>query len=464
MHVGNTSLNSVASRTRGQLGNFYRNWHNETKKKRAQESVSNGGRDEGVTISDNSGGVGDNEDSYFVNPKNDEISRTGEKVYECSSSEILGKRAKRKGNRNLDERGKNDGADDKPIISENVVSNVSRSKSGSKSIPNEGSVAGKKRRFHNVDYVVLRVDNGRNSGVRGRGRPQVEPLNKGKNVSPDDSVDLGKSVLFDDSEDSEKSMNAEGSYLRDNSSDSGMLESNYSSVNDDDTFDEDSDEDYKIVYISSSSDDSPDTVKLSKEENDEFILGSLKKRKFSGFQNLVNCKNKFDKEKNFIAQRPRPRWISRSSKEKLKLRKISRPLPVSESKESNSSLEVESKSSTKKESCSTKCLQRTGQKGTRKVGKFGKKKTNAAKNAESIKTLVDFIEKEADLAVENLDPVDYNLKSLPLKFRFEDEEPFPGVKSEWEKEIDSLFCDLNMGLRESEPVCTNPLTVISALS
>ncbi|CAI9770456.1 unnamed protein product [Fraxinus pennsylvanica] len=459
MHGGNTSLSSVASRTRGQLVNFYRNWHNETKKKRAQESFSNGGRDEGVTISENTGDVGDNEESYSVNPKNDEISGTGEKAYEGSSSEILGNGAKRKGKRNLDKRGKNDGVDDKPIVSENVVSNVSCSISKSESIPNEGSVARKKRGFHNVDEVLLGVDNGRNSGVRGRGRPRVEPLNKGKNVSPDDSVALRKSVVFDDSDDSEKSMNLEGSYVKDNSNDSGMLESKYSSVNDDDTCDEDSDEEYKVVYSSSSSDDSPSTVKSSKEENDEFILGSLKKRKFSGLKNLVTCKNKFDKEQNCIAKRPRPRWISKSSKEKLKLRTFSRPLLISEGEESNSSLDVESKLSTKKESCSTKCLQRTGQKGTRKVGKFGKKNTSAAKNAESIKTLVDFIEKEADVAIESLATVDYNLKSLPLKFRFEDEEPFPQVKSEWEKEIDSLFCDLNMGLRESEPVCMNPSTI-----
>ncbi|KAL2461112.1 SNF2 domain-containing protein CLASSY 3 [Abeliophyllum distichum] len=350
MHAATPPLGSVYQRTRGQLANFFRNWNNEVKKKRSRESVGNGGRDDGVTISENTGGVGDIEDSFSLNPNNYEVS---------------GKRAKRKGKRKLDK-------DDEPIVSENIVSDVSCSESGSESIPNEGSIARKRCKFPNVD------------------------------------------------------------------------------------------EDNSVEHLSSSGDDTPevgdgtDTVKSRKEENHEFILGGLKKKKFSGLQNLVNCKNECDKEQDGIAKRLRPRLISRSRKEKLELGKFSQPLPVSDGEESNSSLDVESKSSTKKGSCYTKRLQRTGQNGRRKVGTFSKKKTRAARNADAIKTFFVLIEKEADGARENLAPVDNNLKSLPLKFRFVGEEPSPPEKSEWEKEIDSLFCDLNMGLRESEPACTNP--------
>ncbi|KAL2528772.1 SNF2 domain-containing protein CLASSY 4-like [Forsythia ovata] len=546
MHAGSPCLNSVARRTRSQWEFFYRNWHNDVKKKNARESV------------DNEGGLG----SEIIGEMADEM-----------GSVSGGSRGKKK-------RGTNDSVDDQIIdcgvkcSGEEVVLNGSCSKSGP--ISNVGCVAFKKCGFPNVDETV-----------QGRGRPRIAPLNKEMHVSVDAPVDLGKSVLFVDSEDSDKSMDSESSdnahfdasgMLESNSSgedleasdaanshsdDSGMLESNSSSEEDDDN----SDEDYKvnISLTSGNSDvssycsdfnreedddaccdgspietkvdheeneqtvnrqeekcftvgkskiinderdsemagskrnyeqysyygrmdesqevgDGTDTVKPSKEDNEDLIEGGLKKRKFSCKQILVDC-NEQDIEQRSMVKRLIPRSISRSPKKNLELGKCSRPLPVSE--------DGESKSTTKEDGCNTNCLQRTDQKPRRKVGTPGKKKTSAATNLDSVKMSVSFMEKEADeptprkkktCAARNLDsikmlvdsiekeayePVEkqasvddsaMNPKSLPLKFRFEDEEPSPPEKSEWEKEVDSLFCDLDMGLRESEFGCTNSST------
>ncbi|KAL2505075.1 SNF2 domain-containing protein CLASSY 3 [Abeliophyllum distichum] len=509
MHAGSPCLNSVARRTRSQWEFFYRNWHNDVKKKNARESVGN------------EGGLG----SGIIGEMADEM-----------GSVSGGSRGKKK-------RGKNDSVDDQIIdcgvkcSGEEVVLNGSCSKSGP--ISNVGCVAFKKCGFPNVDETV-----------RGRGRPQIAPLNMGMHVSVDAPVDLGKSVLFVDSEDSDKSMDSESSdtahfdasgMLESNSSsedleasdtanshsdDSGMLESNSSSEEDDDN----SDEDYKVNISLTSGDsdvssycsdfdreedddaycdgspietkvdhkeneqtvgDGTDTVKSSKEENEDLIEGGLKKRKFSCKQILVDC-NEQDKEQKSMVNRLKPLSISWSPKKNLELGKCSCPLPVSE--------DGGSKSKTKEDGCNTKCLQITDQKPRRKVGTPGKKKTGAATNLDSVKMSVGFMEKEADeptprkkktCAARNLDsikmlvdsiekeayfdsiekeayePVEkqasvddsaMNPKSLPLKFRFEDEEPSPPEKSEWEKEVDSLFCDSDMGLRESEFCCANSST------
>ncbi|KAL2461110.1 SNF2 domain-containing protein CLASSY 4-like [Abeliophyllum distichum] len=744
-------------------------------------------------------------------------------------------------------------------MGENVGSTGSCSKSGFGLIPSEGCVACKNCGFHNVAEVV--VADKKTSGVRGRGRPRKEPLNKGKDVPFDASVDLGKPALFVDSEDSEESIDSEGSYddysdedyeasseededdsdevyeansdvskyCREETDDdtyfdnyvggpmktkvhSDSLSSDVNQQTEDDTFfgnyvgsagkeeneqplvdhslsssdsyslrssdsyslssdinqerddsiyfdnyvgsagqhslsshssdeycnnygdspiktkvgdspiktkvdqqekeqsavdplssgdcdvsiycsdveqekDDDqncdnhggcpikmkvdqeekeqtvvvdheqegvaaekeiTNEDSELVgskrkyepclndgYVDDSHEDGDGThtVKSSKEENDEFIAGGLKKRKFSGLQILVDCNKKRVKEQKSMAKRLRSRSITRHQKKNLELGKYRSPLAISEGEESNFSPDKESKSSTKKDSCNRKCVQRTGEKGTREVGTSGKEKTSAARNPNSInmpldsivkeadehtphkkktgternldlkmsvdsiekeaseptpgkkrtgaainlgsnkisvdsiekeadeptpskkktgaaryldsnqisgdpirkeadeatpgkkktgaarnldsnkisvdpiekeadeptpckkktdaarnldsnkisvdaiekeadepipskkktnaaiKMLVDFIEKEADGPRESLAPVDSKPNSLPLKFRFEDEDPSPLKKSEWEKEIDSLFGDLVMGLRESESGCTNPSTV-----
>ncbi|WMV43461.1 hypothetical protein MTR67_036846 [Solanum verrucosum] len=47
-------------------------------------------------------------------------------------------------------------------------------------------------------------------------------------------------------------------------------------------------------------------------------------------------------------------------------------------------------------------------------------------------------------------------ETLPLVFRFEDEEPLPPEKEEWEKEIEDLFSEMNMCILESHIGFTNP--------
>ncbi|KAH0672349.1 hypothetical protein KY290_024586 [Solanum tuberosum] len=47
-------------------------------------------------------------------------------------------------------------------------------------------------------------------------------------------------------------------------------------------------------------------------------------------------------------------------------------------------------------------------------------------------------------------------ETLPLIFRFKDEEPLPPEKEEWEKEIEDLFSEMNTCLLESHIGFTNP--------
>ncbi|XP_022896344.1 SNF2 domain-containing protein CLASSY 4-like [Olea europaea var. sylvestris] len=511
MHAGSPCLSSVAKRTRSQWEIFYRNWHNEVKKEEASEA-----------------GVGDNEGSYSLNPENNEISkkrgvkRTGESVDGKNADSVGGgSRGKKKSGKKIDS------------VDDQIIGSCS--KSGP--ISNVGCDAFKKCGFSDVDETA-----------QGRGRPRVAPSNEGMHVSIDASVDLGKSVLFVDSEDSEKSMDLESSdTANSNSDDSGMLESNSSSEEENDNSDkdissapgnsdvsdtansnsddsgmleskssseEDSDKDFQVNISSISGDsdvssfcsddaccdgspieikidseekertfvhqeekcinvgnskiineerdgemagskrnyeqysdygcmDNPQevgdgTMKSSKEENEDLNKSGLKKRKFSGIQNLADRNEEHDKEQTSMTGCLRPCMISRPQKKNL-----------------NSHSENEESKSQTKDSCNTKCVQRTDQKGRRKVW------TPRTKNLDSIKMLINSIEKEAQEPVKKHTSVDINAmnpKSLPFKFRFEDEEPSPPEKSEWEKEIDSLFCDLDMGLRESEFGCKNSST------
>lgn len=65
------------------------------------------------------------------------------------------------------------------------------------------------------------------------------------------------------------------------------------------------------------------------------------------------------------------------------------------------------------------------------------------------KILLNSISKNVDIPKNNLQFCNENIPGqLPLKFRFEDEDPTPPEKMEWEKEIDSLFVDLQTGLQE----------------
>ncbi|KAL0380063.1 UNVERIFIED_CONTAM: hypothetical protein Sangu_0070600 [Sesamum angustifolium] len=111
-----------------------------------------------------------------------------------------------------------------------------------------------------------------------------------------------------------------------------------------------------------------------------------------------------------------------------------------------------------KDSCHIERVLETGQLCSKKGMKLGKQKTHAARNLDLIKILV---ESYNSLKEEQYPIEDYVRapNTLPLRFRFEDEvQPCP-EKSEWEKQMDSLFCDLELGLRETEIHRSNPSVV-----
>ncbi|KAG8384948.1 hypothetical protein BUALT_Bualt04G0171200 [Buddleja alternifolia] len=102
-------------------------------------------------------------------------------------------------------------------------------------------------------------------------------------------------------------------------------------------------------------------------------------------------------------------------------------------------------------------LKHVQKKATREGKRPTKKKAVRSGECDSITLLVDSIWKESGLLDKKplvLEKNDMNQTTLPLKFRFEDDNELPD-KTEWEKEIDSLFCELEMGLWESEIGCTN---------
>ncbi|KAH6819146.1 hypothetical protein C2S51_002749 [Perilla frutescens var. frutescens] len=96
----------------------------------------------------------------------------------------------------------------------------------------------------------------------------------------------------------------------------------------------------------------------------------------------------------------------------------------------------------------------SGQQYSEEKVKLDSIKSRSARDLDLIKILVDSI----NSAKENQYNIDENAlvdDALPLRFGFEDEVVPPPEKSEWEKHMDSLFCDLELGLRESETDCTD---------
>ncbi|GFQ08003.1 snf2 domain-containing protein classy 3 [Phtheirospermum japonicum] len=90
---------------------------------------------------------------------------------------------------------------------------------------------------------------------------------------------------------------------------------------------------------------------------------------------------------------------------------------------------------------------------SKKESKLSNKKTFGARRIDLIKVLVESIN-----STKEHNSQDYGLtrSALPLKFGFEDEMPRPHTKSDWEMEIDSLFCGLELGLLESNEInCTD---------
>ncbi|KAG5592715.1 hypothetical protein H5410_043229 [Solanum commersonii] len=143
----------------------------------------------------------------------------------------------------------------------------------------------------------------------------------------------------------------------------------------------------------------------------------------------------------------RPRSLPKSKKKKLNHGNCNRPILLSES--------------SSEEDCDVdESVQNVVQKdAVRKVRKTRKK---ILKDSEFLKFVVDSIinvddhdkltppeEKEQKEQV----PVK---ETLPLIFRFEDEEPLPPEKEEWEKGVDDLFVEMDMCILESRIGFTNP--------
>ncbi|GER34233.1 chromatin remodeling 31, partial [Striga asiatica] len=81
---------------------------------------------------------------------------------------------------------------------------------------------------------------------------------------------------------------------------------------------------------------------------------------------------------------------------------------------------------------------------------LSKKKNSRATNQDLIEILVDSINSANEYDQSYGKKNEFTGPGLPLRFRFEDEVEPPRDKPEWEKEIDSLFCALDIGLIESE--------------
>ncbi|CAA0827397.1 SNF2 domain-containing protein CLASSY 3 [Striga hermonthica] len=83
---------------------------------------------------------------------------------------------------------------------------------------------------------------------------------------------------------------------------------------------------------------------------------------------------------------------------------------------------------------------------------LSKKKNSRATNQDLIEILVDSINSNSANEYDQCygKKNEFTVPGLPLRFRFEDEVEPPRDKPDWEKEIDSLFCALDIGLLESE--------------
>ncbi|VFQ82665.1 unnamed protein product [Cuscuta campestris] len=88
-----------------------------------------------------------------------------------------------------------------------------------------------------------------------------------------------------------------------------------------------------------------------------------------------------------------------------------------------------------------------------KMSKCGKK------DFELKKMILDSLWGDAGITKKKMPFSKDNVKGpLPLKFRFEDEDPSPPEKSKWENEIESLFADLQSSLEEvKESLTTEPM-------
>ncbi|MCD9638238.1 hypothetical protein HAX54_022087 [Datura stramonium] len=145
----------------------------------------------------------------------------------------------------------------------------------------------------------------------------------------------------------------------------------------------------------------------------------------------------------------RPRSLSKSKKKKLNHGNCSSPILLSDGEESKSSSE---------EDCEVdNSVQNVVQKDA--VRKDRRTRKKIIEDSEFVKFVVDSIINVGDH--DKLSPPEEKeqvpvKETLPLIFRFEDEEPLPREKEDWEKGIEDLFAEMDMCMLESHIGFTNP--------
>ncbi|KZV43653.1 hypothetical protein F511_00204 [Dorcoceras hygrometricum] len=186
------------------------------------------------------------------------------------------------------------------------------------------------------------------------------------------------------------------------------------------------------------------SASVNEREDDTVIMTDLKKKKTSGFD---GCLDFVKNNKNRHGRTPKhlqSHLIPMAQKSTHEQGKLNCPVIVLESDESASSTDEESESLIKEGSFQIKRSQ-----ATKKAVKVTKKKICLRRNTNIIRMLQDSIDALGVSAFPTEESV-WTQINLPLKFRFEDEVRPPPKRSESEKEMDSLFGDLEMGLRECE--------------
>ncbi|XP_059277688.1 SNF2 domain-containing protein CLASSY 4-like [Lycium ferocissimum] len=144
----------------------------------------------------------------------------------------------------------------------------------------------------------------------------------------------------------------------------------------------------------------------------------------------------------------RSRSLSKPRKKKLNRGDCSSPILLSDEEEPKSVSEEDCKAD--------HSVQNAVQKDA--VKKHRRTRNRILKDSEFLKFVVDSIITDDDhiklTSSEEKEQVPVK-KTLPLKFRFEDEEPQPPEKEEWEKEIEHLFAAMDMCISQSHIGFTN---------
>lgn len=150
----------------------------------------------------------------------------------------------------------------------------------------------------------------------------------------------------------------------------------------------------------------------------------------------------------------RSRSVSKCEMKENELRNVRNPLPASkEDLGSEPSSDEDKKNDTRMKNHVSKDKKKVDHPNKRRKSKHGLGDLNFKK------ILLNSISENVDVTKNNLQFCKENIpEELPLKFQFEDKDPAPPEKNEWEKEIDSLFVDLQTGLQElKDSLTTQPL-------